>query len=103
MRTIASLSIVVVGVALIFAGVPLPAGERSQIGKMAIREVFNDVQNGIAQGNVAIFSPHFHNQVRVTVQAGETGLYMLMSGQIKATNTTQTDLMSRHCKVITDL
>jgi hypothetical protein len=75
MRTIAPLAIVAVGVALMSAGVPLLGGERSQIGKMAVREVFDDVQNGIAQGNVAIFSPHFHNQVRVTLPAGETGLY----------------------------
>jgi hypothetical protein len=42
---------------------------------MEIREVFDDVQRGISQGNVAIFSPHLHSQVRVTLHGGETGLY----------------------------
>jgi hypothetical protein len=75
MKTLAHLALVALCASLLSAGIPPRAAERAQIGKMAIREVFDDVQNGIAQGNVAIFSPHFHNQVRVTLQGSETGLY----------------------------
>lgn len=49
--------------------------ERGPGGNMEIREVFDDVQRGIAQGNVAVFSPRFHSQVRVTLHGGETGIY----------------------------
>ena len=57
------------------AAVAFPPRVRGPGGKMEIREVFDDVQRGIAQGNVAVFSPHFHSQVRVTLHGGETGLY----------------------------
>jgi len=46
-----------------------------QSGKEAIRAVFADVQQGITEGNVSLFSPHFHSQVRVTLRGGESGLY----------------------------
>ena len=75
MRTIAPLALLVVLVPVIFAGIAVRAGESGQTGKMEIREVVDDVQRGISQGNVAIFSAHLHSQVRVTLHGGETGLY----------------------------
>jgi hypothetical protein len=75
MRTIAPLTLLVVLVPVISAGIAFPPGQSEQAGKMEIREVFDDVQRGICQGNVAIFSPHLHRQVRVTLHGGETGLY----------------------------
>ena len=75
MKTIAPLALLVVLVPAFSAGIA-PSGVKSnQAGKMEIREVFNEVQLGISQGNVAIFSPHLHSQVRVTLRGGETGLY----------------------------
>lgn len=75
MRTIAPLTLLVVLVQALSPGTSIPRGESEQAGKMEIREVFDDVQRGISQGNVAIFSPHIHSQVRVTLHGGETGLY----------------------------
>jgi hypothetical protein len=75
MRTITPLALLVVCLPVISAGTSFPPGESNQAGKMEIREVFDDVQRGISQANVAIFSPHFHSQVRVTLHGGETGLY----------------------------
>jgi hypothetical protein len=75
MRTIAILALLVVLVPVFSPGTLFPPGESEQAGKMEIREVFDDVQRGISQGNVAIFSPHIHSQVRVTLHGGETGLY----------------------------
>jgi hypothetical protein len=75
MRTIAPLALLVVLAPTIFAGITSAEVKSSQTGKMEIREVFDDVQRGISQGNVAIFSPHLHSQVRVTLRGGETGLY----------------------------
>ena len=76
MRTIASLALLVVLVPVITAGTSSPpGGESEQAGKMEIREVFDDVQLGISQANVAIFSHHLHSQIRVTLHGGETGLY----------------------------
>ncbi len=75
MRTIALLALLVVLVPVFSPGTSFPPGESEQAGKMEIREVFDDVQRGISQGNVAIFSPHIHSQVRVTLHGGETGLY----------------------------
>jgi hypothetical protein len=75
MRTIAPLTLLVVLVQALSPGTSIPPGESEQAGKMEIREVFDDVQRGISQGNVAIFSPHLHSQVRVTLHGGETGLY----------------------------
>ncbi|MEW6510091.1 MAG: DUF4783 domain-containing protein [Bacteroidota bacterium] len=45
------------------------------IGKGDPREVFDDIQQGIAAGNVSLFSSHFHTQVHVTLRGGESGLY----------------------------
>ena len=75
MRTFAPLALLVMLVPVISAGIAVPAGQSGQAGKMGIREVFDDVQRGISEGNVAIFSPHLHGQVRVTLHGGETGLY----------------------------
>lgn len=43
--------------------------------KHAPRSVFNDIQQGIASGNVSLFSPSFHSQVHVTLRGGESGLF----------------------------
>ena len=75
MRPIARLALVIVTGGCVIAGFRSPAGAGWQAGKMEIREVFNDVQLGISESNAAIFSPHFHSQVRVTLHGGETGLY----------------------------
>jgi len=75
MRTITPLTLLVVLVQALSPGTSIPPGESEQAGKMEIREVFDDVQRGISQGNVAIFSPHIRSQVRVTLHGGETGLY----------------------------
>lgn len=37
--------------------------------------VFNEVQQGIASGNVSLLTPHFHSQVHVTLRGGESGLF----------------------------
>lgn len=75
MRTLAPLALLVVIVPVLSAGSAFPSGESEQAGENGIREVFDDVQMGISQGNVALFSPHLHSQVRVTLHGGETGLY----------------------------
>jgi hypothetical protein len=75
MRIIAPLALLVVLVPVISAGPLFPPGESEQSGKTGIREVFDDVQQGIIQDNVAIFSHHLYSQVRVTLHGGETGLY----------------------------
>jgi Domain of unknown function (DUF4783) len=75
MRTAAPLTPLVVLALALSPGMSIPSGESEQAGKTEIRDVFDDVQRGISQGNVAIFSPHIHSQVRVTLHGGETGLY----------------------------
>jgi hypothetical protein len=75
MRMLTPLVILVALVSTLPAGAASAPRERGPGGKMEIREVFDDVQRGILQGNVAIFSPHLHAQVRVTLHGGETGLY----------------------------
>ena len=75
MRTTAPLTLLVVLAQALSPGMSIPPGESEQAGKTEIRDVFDDVQRGISQGNVAIFSPHIHSQVRVTLHGGETGLY----------------------------
>jgi hypothetical protein len=75
MKTLPLLAVLVVLVPTIPTGSVSPPGKSTQAGKMEIREVFNDVQLGISQGNVAIFSPHLYSQVRVTLHGGESGLY----------------------------
>ena len=60
---------------VIAAGIPAQGEQTAQADRPEIREVFNDVQAGIARGNVALFSPRLHSQVRVTLHGGETGLY----------------------------
>jgi len=57
------------------AGAGSAPRERGPGEKTEIRWVFDDIQRGISQGNVAKFSPHLHSQVRVTLHGGETGLY----------------------------
>jgi len=75
MRRLPLLTLIVVLLPVASVGIASPAGQSEQAGKMEIREVFNDVQTGISQGNVAIFSPHLCGQVRVTLHGGDTGLY----------------------------
>lgn len=75
MRTIVPLALLTLLVPVISGGSLSTSGEGKQAGKTEIREVFDDVQRGISQGNVAVFSPHLHGQVRVTLPGGETGLY----------------------------
>ena len=75
MRTHAPLACFLIFLPVGFAGAEFPPDGMSQAGKMEIREVFEDVQRGIAQGNVALFSPHFHGQVRLTLRGDESGLY----------------------------
>ena len=75
MRRLSLLTLFALLLPVVSAGIASPVGQCEQAGKMEIREVFNDVQMGISQGNVAIFSPHLCGQVRVTLHGGDTGLY----------------------------
>ena len=75
MRTIAPLALLVYLLPLFSSGIVYTAAEYTQARTTDVRGVFDDVQLGFTQGNVAIFSPHFHNQVRVTLHSGETGIY----------------------------
>jgi len=75
MRMLTPLAILAAFVSGLPAGTASAPPDRGPGGKMEIRQVFDDVQRGIVQGNVAIFSPHLHSQVRVTLHGGETGLY----------------------------
>ena len=75
MKTITPLALLVVLVPVFSPGRSFLEGRDGQAGKMEIREVFDDVQQGISQANVAIFSPHLQGQVRLTFHGGETGLY----------------------------
>jgi hypothetical protein len=75
MRTFPILAIFSLLVPVVSTGAGPPAFQSGQAGQTGIREVFDDVQTGIARGNVALFSSHLHRQVRLTLQGGETGLY----------------------------
>ncbi len=75
MKTTVPLALLVVLMPVVSTGIAFPPGQSDQAGKTEIREVFNDVRTGISQGNAAVFSPHLHTQVRVTLRGGVTGLY----------------------------
>jgi len=75
MRTIAPLALLIGLFPVVSPGIESAAARYAQDQVVDVRGVFNDVQAGFTQGNVAVFSPHFHSQVRVTLHSGETGLY----------------------------
>ena len=75
MRTLPLRTLIIALLPVVVTGALSQGGAHGQSGKMEVREVFEDVQMGISRGNVALFSPHFHSQVRVTLPGGQTGLY----------------------------
>jgi hypothetical protein len=75
MKTFATLALALLLPPIFCAAIAFPRAGGVQEGNPAVREVFDDVQRGISQCNVAMFSPHLYSQVRVTLHGGETGLY----------------------------
>ena len=75
MTMLASLARCLLVLPLMLAGKETLPARADQSGSAEIRAVFADVQQGITDANVSLFSSHFHSQVRVTLRGGETGLY----------------------------
>ena len=75
MTILASLARCLLVLPVLLAGREALPVTADQAGNAEVRAVFDDVQRGITEANVSLFSGHFHSQVRVTLRGGESGLY----------------------------
>ena len=53
----------------------LPVFAQKSGTNAACAKIFGDVQEGISAGNVSRFSPHFHDQVHISLRGGESGVF----------------------------
>ena len=69
------LAISIVVLLIQFSGVSQVHNGSGQLGVLDARAIFSDVERGISEANVSLFSHYFNSQVHVTLRGGESGLY----------------------------